>query len=254
MIGIFDSGVGGLTVLKHIHERLPEYSTIYLGDTAHTPYGTKTHEEIFEYTWAGVQWLFEKGCPLVILACNSASSQALRQIQQTKLNEYPGKRVLGVIRPTAEELTGKYKKIGILATSATVESRAYVNELNHLNPNLDIAQHACPDWVPLVESGKVYSDEAKAIVQTDVDQLLKKDGEIEAVLLGCTHYPHLYDQIRIALPDEIDIYDQGPIVAAKLEDYLRRHPEIEEQLEKEGKYSYFETKSDTVIDKADFFV
>ena len=254
MIGIFDSGIGGLTVLKHIHERLPQYSTIYLGDTAHAPYGTKTHDQITEYTWAGVKWLFGKGCPLVILACNSASSQALRTIQQNLLHEYPGKKVLGVIRPTAEELAGKYRKIGILATPATVSSNAYVNELHHLNPILQITQYACPDWVTLVESGKTYSDEASVIVKRDIEKLLEQDDKIEAVLLGCTHYPHLYDQIRSALPDEIEVYDQGPIVAAQLEDYLKRHPEIEKQLDISGDREYYETKSDSVIEKAEFFV
>jgi glutamate racemase len=251
MIGVFDSGVGGLTVLKHVHEKLPKYSTMYLGDLAHMPYGTKTHEEIAELTWKGVSWLFDQGCVLVILACNSASAQALREIQQTK--ELGARRVLGVIRPTAEELAEKHEHIGILATEATVSSNAYVKELLHINPNLNIVQHACPEWVQLVEKGELEGEHAERVVKRDVEALLDLDPQVKGVLLGCTHYPHLFEVIRKALPRHIELYDQGPIVAEKLVDYLRRHPEIDEQLEKEGKREYYNTTK-AGIDKADFVV
>lgn len=241
MIGVFDSGVGGLTVLQHIHERLPQYSTMYLGDAARSPYGTKTHEEITQFAWEGVKWLFDQGCPLVIVACNSASAQALRTIQQTKLQEYPGHRVLGVIRPTVEDLAERYGHIGILATPATVGSKAYVRELKHISEHVHVSQHACPEWVNIVEQGQVGTPESEAIIKQDIEAALQQDPSIEAVLLGCTHYPVLFETIRKLLPEHIDLYEQGPLVAASLEDYLRRHSEIEEKLEKGGTRSYFTT-------------
>ncbi|MFH1632050.1 MAG: glutamate racemase [bacterium] len=242
MIGIFDSGVGGLTVLREIHKKLPEHSTVYLGDSARAPYGDKSHDEITRFTWEGVRWLFDRGCPLVILACNSASAQALRTIQQTKLDDYPGRRVLGVIRPTVEELADRgYAHIGILATPATVKSEAYVKELKNINPDIHVTQHAASGWVDLVEAGKAKSDEARNIVKADVNALLDDCGEIDAVLLGCTHYPVLYDTIRQILPKEIDLFDQGPIVAEKLVDYLNRHPDINDRLVKNADREYFTT-------------
>lgn len=241
MIGIFDSGVGGLTVLKHIHARLPDYSTMYLGDALHAPFGTKTHDEITKYTWEGVKWLFDNGCPLVILACNSASAQALRTIQQTKLSEYPDSRVLGVIRPTVEELAKKYKHVGIFATTATVTSEAYKNELNHLDPELVIHQHACPRWVEIVENGNADSKESEIVIEEDVQELLKKDSSLEAILLACTHYPVLFDQIRKVLPQNIDLYEQGPLVADSLEKYLSRHTKLDKRILKTKEHLYFTT-------------
>ncbi|PIQ67965.1 glutamate racemase [Candidatus Uhrbacteria bacterium CG_4_9_14_3_um_filter_41_35] len=250
MIGVFDSGVGGLTVLKDIHKKLPDYSTIYLGDNAHSPFGTKTHDEITEYTWAGVQWLFDQGCYLVILACNSASAQALRTIQQTKLSEYPGRRVLGVIRPTVELLAKKYEQIGVLATPATVCSEAYVHELKKINQAVRIEQHSCPAWVEVVESGSSNTEVANSIIQKDIDQLLSQSSELEAVLLGCTHYPVLFNQIREVLPKNIALYAQGELVALSLIDYLKRHSEIEEKLEKTSLRQYFTTGEITEVEKA----
>lgn len=252
MIGVFDSGVGGLTVLKHIHTELPEYSTLYLGDSARAPYGDRSHEQITEFAWEGIEYLFNQGCPLVIVACNSASAQALRTIQQTKLDppESPlGKgggeafehRVLGVIRPTAEELAGQFKTVGILATSATVGSEAYVKEFKKINPNVHIEQHACPAWGPLVEEGLAHDSNTHKIIEQDLNILLSKNSDIEAILLACTHYPVLYDYIRSILPKNIALYDQGPLVAKSLKDYLSRHPEIESQLEKSGERQYFTT-------------
>lgn len=250
MIGVFDSGVGGLTVLKDIHKQLPQYSTIYLGDNAHSPFGTKTHDEITEYTWAGVKWLFDQGCFLVVLACNSASAQALRTIQKTKLSEYPGRRVLGVIRPTVELLADKYDHIGVLATPATVKSEAYVHEFHKINPDLDIEQHSCPEWVGLVENVSSTVDEVNTIVAQDVKILLVQAPNLEAVLLGCTHYPALYDQVKQNLPPGIDLYEQGPLVAASLVDYLKRHSEIDDNLEREGVHRYFTTGDASLVQNA----
>lgn len=250
MIGVFDSGVGGLTVLKDIHKKLPQYSTIYLGDNAHSPFGTKTHDEITEYTWAGVKWLFDQGCYLVILACNSASAQALRTIQQTKLTEYPGRRVLGVIRPTVEVLAKKYDQIGVLATPATVCSEAYVHELTKINQAVRIEQHSCPAWVEVVENGSSKSEITNVIIKNDVSQLLSQSSDLDAVLLGCTHYPVLFDQIREVLPKNIALYAQGELVALALTDYLNRHPEIEEKLETTSIHRYFTTGEVAEVEKA----
>ncbi|MFH1712467.1 MAG: glutamate racemase [Patescibacteria group bacterium] len=242
MIGIFDSGVGGLTVLRDIHKALPEYSTIYLGDNARSPYGTKTHEQLTEFTWEGVRWLFAQGCPLVILACNSASAQALRTIQQTKLDPDSKQHVLGVLSPTVEYLAEQgYQHIGILATAATVNSEAYVRELQKFDPNLKITQQACPTWVEIVEAGQAQAPETQLQVQTDVQRLLNQAQDLDAVLLGCTHYPVLFDQVRQILPQNIELYNQGPIVAEKLIDYLKRHPEIDQQIEKKSVHQYFTT-------------
>lgn len=242
MIGVFDSGVGGLTVLREVHQVLPQYSTIYLGDNARSPYGKKTHEQLVEFAWQGVKWLFEAGCPLVIMACNSASASALREIQQTKLGEFPGRRVLGVLSPTVEELAERgYQHIGILATEATVKSEAYVRELKKLDPKLKITQQVCPKWAEIVESGRVNDPRSLQIIKADVESLLAKATDLDAVLLGCTHYPVLYNQVRSVLPASIELFDQGPIVAQKLVEYLERHPEIEHQIERTGKRQYFTT-------------
>ena len=243
MIGVFDSGVGGLTVLREIHKALPAYSTIYFGDGANAPYGEKTHEEIARLTWRGVDLLFQKGCPLVILACNSASAQALREIQQNQLKQYPGRRVLGVIIPTVEEFHERgYKNILVLGTPATVSSQSYVKEFEKADDSISIAQYACPRWVPLVEAGELDSSVARQVVQEDVEQALAVAPGTEAILLGCTHYPYLYDLIREVVPERIAIYDQGSIVAKKLMDYLKRHPEMDELLEKKGKREVFSSK------------
>lgn len=251
MIGVFDSGVGGLTVLRSIHALLPQYNTVYLGDNARAPYGTKTHEEITRFTWEGVKWLFDYGCELVILACNSASAQALREIQQTKLGAYPEKRVLGVIRPTVEELAEQgFDHVGVLATPATVGSKAYVAELLKLDPSVRVSQKACPDWVPIVEQGIGSSEHAKQVVARDVEQFFDQSPNVQAVLLGCTHYPALFPAVRTALPEEVELYEQGPIVAKKLFTYLERHSEIESKLQKDSGRTYFTTGDASVAEHA----
>lgn len=257
MLGIFDSGFGGLTVLKPIQARLPALSTIYLGDNARAPYGVHDHETIYQFTLDGVRFLFDKGCPLVILACNSASAQALRQIQQEVLpREYPNKRVLGVIRPAAEELANASESghIGIFGTPATVTSNAYIYELLHLNPSLKVDQVAAPGITDLIEQGKQHSDELDALIEEYCRTLMNQDPQVDTVLLACTHFPIVADQFRNYLPDRITVMNQGEIVAAKLEDYLQRHPEIFEQIEKTGTRHYLTTgKTDHVTELASTF-
>jgi glutamate racemase len=235
-IGIFDSGLGGLTVMKEIHQRHPEYDYIYLGDNARAPYGPRDFETVYQYTLEAVQWLFKQGCPLVILACNTASAKALRTIQQKDL---PGidssKRVLGVIRPTTEVI-GDYtetKHIGILGTQGTVDSGSYVIEVGKAFPDVHVHQQACPAWVPLVESGD-YLDftVADPIIRECLIKLLDQSDDIDTVLLACTHYPLLYPRIRAMLPPDINVVSQGEIVADSLSGYLQRHPEMETRLSK----------------------
>ncbi len=235
-IGIFDSGLGGLTVLKEIHQRHPEYDYIYLGDNARAPYGPRDFETVYQYTLEAVQWLFNRGCPLVILACNTASAKALRNIQQKDLPGIdPSKRVLGVIRPTTEVI-GDYtetKHIGILGTHGTIDSGSYVIEVGKAFPDVHVHQQACPDWVPLVESGD-YLDFAIAdpIIRDCLIKLLDQSDDIDTVLLACTHYPLLYPRIRAMLPPDITVVSQGEIVADSLSAYLKRHPEMETRLSK----------------------
>jgi len=248
MIGIFDSGFGGLTVLRPIHERLPQLSTIYLGDNARAPYGTRSHEEIFQFALEGVRELFHRGCPLVIFACNSASAQALRQIQRTILPaEFPDHRVLGVIRPTAEELASMSASghVGILATPATVQSDAYVHELHHVRPDLHVSQVACPGrFTILIEQGADESDEADAIATSCSAKLMARDPFIDTVLLGCTHYPLVERLFRAHLPSSVAIITQGAIVADKLADYLARHPDLASRIDDAGARQYLTTKND----------
>lgn len=242
MLGVFDSGFGGLTVLRAIHERLPNVSTVYLGDNARAPYGTRSHEEIFQFTLEGIRELFRRGCPLVIVACNTSSAQALRQIQQTILPvEFPDRRVLGVIRPTAEEIVSMStaKHIGVFATPATVASGAYLREI----VGATVTQVACPGLVDLIESGRERSGEAEALVATFCAQMISTDPLIDAVLLGCTHYP-LVEDLFIKHLDGRRVISQGTIVAEKLAGYLGRHPEIAERLDATGSRQYLTTKSD----------
>ena len=235
-IGIFDSGLGGLTVMKEIHQRHPEYDYIYLGDNARAPYGPRDFETVYQYTLEAVQWLFNRGCPLVILACNTASAKALRSIQQRNLPGIdPSKRVLGVIRPTTEVI-GDYtetKHIGILGTQGTIDSGSYVIEVGKAFPDVRVHQQACPAWVPLVESGD-YLDFtiADPIIRDCLIQLLDQSDDIDTVLLACTHYPLLYPRIRAMLPPDISVVSQGEIVADSLSAYLKRHPEMEIRLSK----------------------
>ncbi len=236
-IGIFDSGFGGLTVYKSIRENLPEYNYLYLGDNARTPYGTRSFETVYEYTLEAVKYLFDQGCHLIILACNTASAKALRNIQQLDLPKIaPDRRVLGVIRPTTE-LAGeisKTKSVGVMATNGTVKSESYVMEINKFHPGLEIWQQACPMWVPLVENGEWDNNGTHYFVKKCVDSLLKKSQNIDTIILACTHYPMLEGVIQGNLPAGINLLSQGPIVANRLADYLERHPEIEQNCAKNG--------------------
>jgi len=243
-IGVFDSGFGGLTILKEFLKELPQYDYIYLGDNARTPYGTRSFETVYKYTLQAVNKLFELDCKLIILACNTASSKALRSIQQKNLPQIaPDRRVLGVIRPSVEALY-KYTKtgnVGIIATSGTVRSESYVMEIKKLYPEMKVFQQAAPMWVPLVENNEHNSSGADYFVKKYIDELLSQSSEIDTIILGCTHYPLLIDKIKQFLPKNIKVFNQGEIVAKSLIDYLKRHPEIERHLDKNGKRNFFTT-------------
>ncbi|MGJ1203189.1 glutamate racemase [Sphingobacterium lactis] len=240
-IGIFDSGYGGLTVFQEILKKLPDYDYIYLGDNARVPYGTRSFETVYEYTKECVFKLFDLGCNLVILACNTASAKALRTIQQHDLPE--GKKVLGVIRPTSEVVDQftKTKQVGILATQGTVNSESYLIEINKFHPDIQVFQHACPFWVPLVENNELDSEGAHYFIQQDIQQLLQDAPQIDSILLACTHYPLLLPIIRKYVPEHINIISQGALVADSLEDYLKRHPEVEEICSKGKQLKFFTT-------------
>lgn len=245
-IGIFDSGYGGLTVMKEIVKELPAYDFIYLGDNARTPYGNRSFDTVYEYTLQCVQWFFDQGCQLVILACNTASAKALRTIQQNDLPAIaPERRVLGVIRPTAEVI-GQYsdtKNVGILATNGTVASNSYPLEIAKFYPEIKVYQEACPMWVPLVENNEHTSKGADYFVRKEVENIFQKGEQIDVLLLACTHYPLLKDKIEEHLPVGVKLLSQGEIVAISLADYLRRHPEIEGLCSKNGQRAFFTTDS-----------
>lgn len=251
-IGIFDSGVGGLTVMKDIVERLPGYDYLYLGDSARTPYGNRSFESIYRFTLECVEYLFSQGCELVILACNTASAKALRSIQQQDLPRIdPEKRVLGVIRPTAE-IIGKHSKtnhVGVLGTEGTVQSESYLMEIKHQFPNLTIAQQACPMWVPLVENNEYENPGADYFVKKYLDLILDQSADIDTLLLACTHYPLLMPKIRSYLSEDISVLSQGPIVAASLENYLQRHPEIKERCSQNGLQRFLTTDTPEQFDE-----
>ena len=243
-IGIFDSGYGGLTVFRSIKEKLPQYDYIYLGDNARAPYGNRSFETVHEYTWQCVQWLFGQGCPLVILACNTASAKALRTIQQHDLPKIdPEKKVLGVIRPTAEVI-GRYTNtnvVGVLGTKGTVESGSYPIEIHKFYPDLKVVQQACPMWVHMIENNEHNTYEADYFIQKHLNGLMAQSDNIDTVLLACTHYPIIQDKIKKYLPENIRIISQGEIIAASLEDYLSRHQEIESRITKTGSLQFFTT-------------
>ena len=251
MIGIFDSGYGGLTILSKIRQLLPEYDYLYLGDNARAPYGTRSFDVIYEYTLQAVNYLHQQGCNLIILACNTASAKALRTIQQRNIN--PDKlRVLGVIRPTVEVIPErtKTKHIGVLATPGTVASESYVIELLKQDPTLVVTQQACPMWVPLIEAGEHLSEGADYFVEKYLTELLTRDPLIDTIILGCTHYPLLQDKIEDFLKRtnrQISVIAQGAIVANSLQDYLLRHPDIAERAKMGGKQTitYLTTESAT---------
>jgi glutamate racemase len=251
-IGIFDSGYGGLTVMKEIVQQLPQYDYLYLGDNARAPYGTRSFETVYRYTLECVDWFFKQGCPLVILACNTASSKALRTIQQNDLQHLnPSNRVLGVIRPTAEVI-GQYsqtKKVGVLATAGTVQSQSYEIEITKFYPEVNVYQQACPMWVPLIENNEHESAGADYFVKEYVDALLQQSKEIDTVLLGCTHYPLLKKKIEEHMPATVQLLSQGKIVAESLADYLQRHPEMELRLSKGAERTFFTTDSVADFDK-----
>lgn len=252
MIGFFDSGYGGLTILKEAVRRMPEYSYLYLGDNRRAPYGNRSQEEIFEFTRQGVEFLFAQGVKLVILACNTSSSSALRRLQQEILpGRYSDRRVLGIIVPTAEEARhyASGGDLGILATPATVESSAYLRQIRKLWPELKVFQQACPRLVPLIENGESRAGELDEAIRNYAADLLARSGKIQAVILGCTHYALIEDRIRRVIPSEIKMISQGPIVAQKLEEYLRRHPELEERLNRKGDRQFFTTGDPQAVGK-----
>lgn len=249
-IGVFDSGYGGLTVMKEFVKQLPQYDYLYLGDNARAPYGPRAFDTVYAYTLQCLEWFFSHGCHLVILACNTASAKALRTIQQKDLHRFGrGKRVLGVIRPTAEVI-GEYSKtghIGIFGTTGTVQSNSYILEAEKFFPDLKVTQQACPMWVPLVENNEHASRGADFFVEQYINNLLAKDGDIDTVLLACTHYPLLEKKISDHLPGNVRVISQGEIVAKSLADYLRRHPEMDANCSKGGSRNYC-----TTGDKDDF--
>ena len=243
-IGVFDSGYGGLTVLKEIIHTLPEYDFIYLGDSMRAPYGSKDFSTVYQYTLECVQWFFNQGCSLVILACNTSSAKALRTIQQ---NDLPlidkAKRVLGVIRPTSEVI-GNYtqtKHVGVLGTTGTVLSNSYFLEVQKFFPDIQITQEACPEWVSLIEDNKIESPEMDVHVKKHVEQLFKSDEKIDTLLLACTHYPLILDKIKKYIPAGVSVISQGPIVANSLQEYLSKHPEMDQKCSKNGHYQFFTT-------------
>jgi glutamate racemase len=258
-IGIFDSGYGGLTILKEIRKLLPQYDYVYFGDNARTPYGTRSFEVVYQYTREAVMQLFDMNCHLVILACNTASAKALRTIQQRDLPQVaPNRRVLGVIRPSVEvvnEIT-QTKHIGVLGTPGTVLSKSYVLELDKISDGkLVTTQEACPMWVPIVENNEIGTPGADYFVEKNVNNLLKTDSQIDTLILGCTHYPLLIDSIRKYIPQGIRIVEQGEIVAIKLKEYLERHPEIDDQISKQGNITYFTTeRTENFEEKASIFM
>lgn len=245
-IGIFDSGYGGLTILNGIRQLLPQYDYMYLGDNARTPYGNRSFEVVYEFTRQAVVRLFEMGCHLVILGCNTASAKALRSIQQNDLPKLDAqRRVLGIIRPTAEVIGSltTSRHIGIFATEGTIRSESYTLEIHKLFPDIHVTGVACPFWVPLVEYNEADSPGADYFVKKRVDQLMASDPEIDTVILGCTHYPLLLPKIKQFMPETIRIVSQGEYVAKSLQDYFLRHPEIEKKCTHAGQVHYLTTEN-----------
>lgn len=245
-IGVFDSGYGGLTILKEFRELMPEYDYLYLGDNARAPYGPRSFDVVYEYTLEAVQELFDRGCHLVILACNTASAKALRTIQQRNLPSIdPERRVLGVIRPSTE-IIGQFTRsnaIGVLATQGTVASESYVIEIKKFSPQCQVVQHACPMWVPLIENNEHETLAGRAFIQADVEALMRKNSRIDTILLGCTHYPVLKEFIEEIVPPHVRVIAQGAIVAKSLKDYLNRHPHMDAKCSRNGSVHFLTTES-----------
>jgi glutamate racemase len=252
MIGVFDSGYGGLTVLRKLVEKLPAYDYLYLGDNARAPYGTRSYDTVYRYTLEAVEWLFRQGCPLVILACNTASAKALRTIQQRVLPGLaPDNRVLGVIRPTTEVI-GNFTRsgeVGIMATSGTVQSGSYPIEIARFFPELKVYQQACPMLVPLIENNDHRNPGADYFINRYVRELKQASPRIDTILLACTHYPLVADRISAAAGEGIRILGQDDIVAGSLADYLQRHPEMEKRLTRGGTRSFYTTDSTDDFDR-----
>ena len=247
-IGVFDSGFGGLSILRDIRKQLPHYDYLFLGDNARAPYGVRSFQIVYEFTLEAVKYLFAQGCPLVILACNTASAKALRTIQQRDLPVLDAtRRVLGVIRPTVEAVGSLTHSghIGVFGTPGTIQSNSYEIEIHKLFPSYVVHGHACPMWVPLVENREYDGDGADYFVKKDVDALLSLDRSIDTVILGCTHYPLLRKKIEQYTPQDVNLVAQGEIVARSLEDYLCRHPEMETRLQKGGSCRYLTTEDAT---------
>ena len=246
-IGVFDSGYGGLTILDKIREVLPEYDYIYLGDNARAPYGTRSFEVVYEFTRQAVNKLFDMGCHLVILACNTASAKALRSIQMNDLPSIdPARRVLGVIRPTVECVgeISKKQHIGVLATAGTIKSESYPLEIHKLFPEIQVSGTACPMWVSLVENNESQDEGADYFIRKYINQLLSKDPQIDTVILGCTHFPILLPKIRQYIPEHISVIAQGEYVAESLKDYLKRHPEMNAKCTKNGNCQFYTTEAE----------
>jgi glutamate racemase len=259
-IGVFDSGYGGLTVLRELRKALPLHDFLYLGDNARTPYGTRSFRVVYEYTLQCVKYLFSQCCPLVILACNTASAKALRNIQQLDLPQMgSGKRVLGVIRPCVEkvaEITSN-GRVGILGTPGTVASLSYPLELEKWGDGkiISVTQQACPMWVPLVENNELENPGTDFFVEKDIRQLLTNDPDLDTIILGCTHYPLLMKTIQKYLPPGVQVIDQGPVVAEKLKDYLCRHPEMNQYISRNATVNYLTTETSDIFEaKAKLFL
>ena len=250
-IGIFDSGYGGLTILKEIRRRLPDYDYLYLGDNARAPYGSRSFDVVYDFTLQAVKLLFTRGCHLVILACNTASAKALRSIQQNDLPAIdPSRRVLGVIIPTVEALgsLSRSRHVGVVATPGTILSHSYSIETAKLFPDISLEEVECPMWVPLIENGEASGPGADYFVKKYCDEVMTRDPEIDTLLLGCTHYPLIKDKIRHYLPQNVNIVAQGHLVAESLEDYLHRHPEIETRCSKGGHTDFLTTENPSKFD------
>ena len=245
-IGIFHSGYGGLTILNGIRQLLPQYDFLYLGDNARAPYGPRSFDVVYEFTRQAVLKLFQEGCQLVILGCNTASAKALRTIQQIDLPHIdPRRRVLGIIRPTAEVIGSltQNRHVGVLATEGTIKSESYTLEIKKLFPDITVSGVACPFWVPLVEYNEADSPGADYFVKKRIDQLMAADPQIDAIILGCTHYPLLMPKIKKYAPAHVRIIAQGDFVAGSLQDYFSRHPEMEQACSKRGTVRYLTTEN-----------
>lgn len=244
-IGVFDSGYGGLTILRELRKVMPQNDFLYFGDNARSPYGSRSFDLIYQYTLQAVEHLFAQGCPLVILACNTASARALRTIQQKDLARLgPNNRVLGIIRPVAEYISANtHGKVGIVATQGTVRSESYLMEINKLDPQRQVVQKACPMWVPLVENMDFEHPGGDYFIQRDLDELFGQHKDITDLVLACTHYPLLLPFIQKFTPTQVNIIEQGPIVAQSLLNYLQRHPEMMNRISKSGKLNFQTSES-----------